>query len=93
MDYTVIGDAVNLSSRLEALTKHYQEKIIISGAVYQDVKDLFPWVQLEEVKVKGKTQATVIYGISDEALEYTERREYKATDRLSPIFRPSTGKL
>ncbi|HET9531008.1 MAG TPA: GAF domain-containing protein [Blastocatellia bacterium] len=93
MDYTVIGDAVNLSSRLEALTKNYNEKIIISGSVYQDVKDFFPCVQLEEVKVKGKTQATAIYGISDDALEYTERRKYKSTDRLSPIVRPSTGKL
>jgi adenylate cyclase len=66
MDYTVIGDAVNLSSRLEALTKQYKEKILFSQTVYEDVKDLFPCVPVEEVKVKGKTQATKIYGIGDD---------------------------
>jgi adenylate cyclase len=67
MDYTVIGDAVNLSSRLEALTKDYEQKILISESVYEDVKHLFPFVQLEAVTVKGKTQASKIYGIEDNA--------------------------
>jgi adenylate cyclase len=68
MDYTVIGDAVNLSSRLEALTKDYEQKILISESVYEDVKHLFPFVQLEAVTVKGKTQASKIYGIDDDAV-------------------------
>jgi adenylate cyclase len=75
MDYTVIGDAVNLSSRLEALTKHYQEKVIISEPVYEDVKGLFPCVHLEEVKVKGKLKATRIYGISDDAIPHSKAQE------------------
>lgn len=72
MDYTVIGDAVNLSSRLEALTKDYEQNILIGESVYEDVKHVFPCVQLAEVRVKGKTRATKIYGIDDDAVMYSE---------------------
>lgn len=67
MDYTVIGDAVNLSSRLESLSKNYPQKIIISEAVYEDIKDDVKCVPLETVKVKGKEQETRIYGVDDDA--------------------------
>ncbi len=68
MDYTVIGDSVNLSSRLESLSKDYPQKIVISESVYEDIKDQVECVPLAVVKVKGKTQETRIYGINDEAV-------------------------
>jgi adenylate cyclase len=68
MDYTVIGDPVNLSSRLEGLTKSYSQKILISESVYLDIKDQVPCVPLETVRVKGKEQETVIYGIDDDVV-------------------------
>ncbi|ARV61211.1 adenylate/guanylate cyclase domain-containing protein [Nostocales cyanobacterium HT-58-2] len=61
MDYTVIGDGVNLSSRLEAVTKEYGCDIILSEFTYQLCGDLI-WVrELDRIKVKGKHQAVSIY--------------------------------
>ncbi|MBC1219598.1 GAF domain-containing protein [Nostoc sp. UCD121] len=61
MDYTVIGDSVNLSSRLETVTKEYGCDIILSEFTYQMCSDRI-WVrQLDKIRVKGKHQAVNIY--------------------------------
>ncbi|MFB2770778.1 GAF domain-containing protein [Pelatocladus sp. BLCC-F211] len=61
MDYTVIGDGVNLSSRLEAITKEYGCDIILSEFTYQLCQDRI-WVrELDKIRVKGKHQAVNIY--------------------------------
>ena len=65
MDYTVIGDAVNLSSRLEELTKQYGCDIILSEFTYNMCRDRI-WVrELDKVRVKGKNQAVSIYELLD----------------------------
>jgi adenylate cyclase len=61
MNYTVIGDNVNLCSRLEALNKEYGTKIIVSDSVYSLVKNDFYFRQLDVVIVKGRTSPIKIY--------------------------------
>jgi adenylate cyclase len=59
--YTVMGDAVNLGSRLEGITKQYGVGIIVGEGTRDLVKDDFVLRELDRVRVKGKAEPVAIY--------------------------------
>ncbi len=72
MDYTVIGDTVNVSARLESATKEYLCDVILSEHTYRLCRDRIIARELDRIKVKGKNQSLTIYeliGKSTDALE------------------------
>ena len=75
-DYSVIGDNVNLASRLEGLTKTYGIQILVSESVRNDAgEDSFCFRHLDDVRVKGKKKAVPIYAVDRSPEEFSA--EYK----------------
>jgi adenylate cyclase len=65
MDYTVIGDGVNLASRLESACKQYNAQILISEHTYARLRGTYRTRDVDDVVVKGKTTPCRIYEILD----------------------------
>ena len=61
LEYTVIGDAVNLASRIEGLTKQFRTDILVSEATVGVLKGSYPLTRLRRTKVKGKKGGVVVY--------------------------------
>lgn len=71
MNYTAIGDGVNVASRLESLTKQYGEKIIISERTLNNTRGRYDTGYLGEVLVKGKNIPVKIYALNGLAQQAT----------------------
>lgn len=66
-NYSVLGDSVNLASRLEGQTKEYGFPIIVGSRTALAAKDKFAILELDFIMVKGKTEPEVIYAIAGRA--------------------------
>ena len=78
-DYTVIGDNVNLGSRIEGLNKLYAAQILVSGATAEAAGDGFLFRELDRVRVKGKKEPVALHELmaarpAPPALEERARR-------------------
>lgn len=70
LNYTALGDTVNIASRLVGVNHLYGTSILVSEAVYKEIKDAFVLRFVDQVMLKGKAESTAIY----ELLAETEKR-------------------
>ncbi len=63
MEYTGIGDPVNLAARLESNSKNSTTQILISAATYEKIKDKIPTRRLAPIEVKGKSEPQEVYEV------------------------------
>ena len=67
LNYSVLGDTVNVAARIEALNKNQQQHnpfdLLISGRTFAYIRDFYDAKQLDAIKLKGKAKATLIYAV------------------------------
>ena len=63
MSYALIGDTVNVASRIEGLTKTFKSDIIISQTTFNLLTESYVTEQLASVKIKGKEDEIIIYKV------------------------------
>jgi len=64
-DYSVIGDPVNLASRLESSSKTLEKTLVIGEDTRHTIETVYPFEYIDSITVKGKTEAVKVYTIKD----------------------------
>ena len=86
LNYTAIGDTINIASRLEGVNKYYGTQIIVSESVYQAIKDKFVLRVVDCVMLKGKTESMRIYELLAEYAEELSFDIRRYCEFFSPAF-------
>jgi adenylate cyclase len=88
MDYTIIGDGVNLAARLESACKMYGTHILISEYTYKQLRGTYYCREVDLVIVKGKTQPVAVY----EVMDYHTPHSYPNLADALHVYRVALGK-
>ena len=83
MDYTVIGDGVNLASRLEGANKYYGTQVLISESTYHSLKHEYIAREIDLIRVRGKTRPVSVYQI----LDYHNEESFPHVTDVIDLFR------
>jgi hypothetical protein len=78
INYTCIGDGVNLASRIEGINKRFESCICLSESTYESIKDLYLCKWLDYLAVKGKDKAINVYELVCLSMKATDTQLWQS---------------